>query len=136
MIASLLDGFYDVAMPEISEGFKEYLYSRVENIERLRVLLLMHREPVKWTVDLLSSRLYISPDQVRTELRVLRNQGVIFETGAEYQYNPDTPDNPRIEELAQFDREKPVTLINLIYEKPKAQLKNFADAFKLKKKEP
>ena len=123
-------------MSEISDGFKEYLHSRVENIERLRVLLLMHKEPVKWTVEELSSRLYISPDKVRDELRALRSQGVIIESGAAYQYNSDAEDNLRIQELAKFDREKPVTLINLIYEKPKDQLKNFADAFKLKKKEP
>lgn len=124
-------------MVEVSDGFKRYLYSRIETIERLRVLLLMYKEPVKWTVEMLSSRLYISSEKIQAELQVLRSQGVVLESGGEsYQYNPNTPENHRVEELVQFDSEKPVTLINLIYDKPADPLKKFADAFKLKKKEP
>jgi hypothetical protein len=123
-------------MSEIAADFREFLHIRIENIERLRVLLLMHKEPVEWTVDALSSRLYIPPDKVLTELQSLRDQEFISESGRFFHYNPDTRHNRRVEELAQFDREKPVTLINLVYERPTGQLKKFADAFKLKKKDP
>lgn len=80
-----------------------------------------------------SSRLYLEPKRAAAVLVSLESSGVLREVDSEYQYHPRSPDLAKVvEELEALDRERPVTLIKLIYSRPDT-LEAFADAFKLRR---
>lgn len=124
-------------MSKIREELVEFVQSRIVNIDRLRVLLLVYQEKSsKWTLEALSARLYIPISKLEEEIRSLLEQGFIKEEkGVSYSYDPSCVFATNIEALTELDRSKPVTLINLIYHRPGDPLKMFTEAFKIKKKE-
>jgi hypothetical protein len=123
-------------MKEVSEELRSFLFSDIQNIDRLRVLLLVFKERVDWKVEMLSARLYIRPEKVLLELQKLKEKGIVLQSEQDTYLYQENPQSSKIAELVLLDQVKPVTLIQLVYEEWPARLKNFADAFKLKKKDP
>lgn len=117
-------------------SIEEFIKSQLQSVDDLRALLLFHSnlEPTR-DAEETASRLYIPPAAAATVLARLAERG--FLTGAgeppRYRFQPrDLELAALIQELAELDRKKPVTLLKMIYSRPK-DIQAFADAFKLKK---
>jgi DNA-binding MarR family transcriptional regulator len=125
----------------VSEELKSFIYHSFENLEQLRIVLLLHRDAQR-ELSLLEicSQIYLPPARVLAEIQILEKKGLItMRQKEEKRFAKYAPQTQKMGELtdkvAQMDREMPVSLINLIYDRPKNQLQIFADAFKLKKDE-
>ena len=85
-------------------------------MDTLRALLLLRSNPqVMWDAVTVSGRLYLPPQVAARVLEALAARGLIEVIGdPQYRYSPQTPELAGlVEQLAQLDREQPVTLINL-----------------------
>ena len=125
----------------VSEEIKNFVYRYFENIEQLRIVLLLHGDPNR-DLSLLEicSRVYLPPDRAIAEIQKLEKKGLVgMHTEGDrttFRYFPQSEEIAHsIDTLAVMDREMPVTLINLIYDRSRRQLRIFADAFRLKKDE-
>ncbi len=105
-------------------------------MDHLRALLLLAADArSEWNAMGVAGKLYIPPAQAAEVLAGLAAKKLLIARGQpmSYRYQPQTPElGELVKELAELDRQRPVTLINLVYARPGA-LQAFADAFKIKK---
>ncbi|GAB4193453.1 MAG: hypothetical protein OHK0022_08350 [Roseiflexaceae bacterium] len=125
-------------MEAIPEELKQFVFASFETIDQLRVLLLLHASPERdWLPLAVSTRLYLQPEVARTCLDALRQRGFLQAEGTtdpRYRYQPANAQLATlVDAVVELDRTRPVTLINLVYARPKGPLQSFADAFKFRK---
>ena len=115
-------------------GIQQFILRHIATVDHLRALLLLREEAGRaWTAMEVTAALYLQPKAASGVLASLEASGLLSSAGGEYRYGPRTPELARLaDELATLDRERPVTLIKLIYSRPDT-LEAFADAFKLRK---
>ena len=105
-------------------------------MDELRALLLFHANSnTSWDIMTAAGKLYIPPAMVAMLLERLTAKGFLAVAGdpSRYRFQPQTQElKELVEELARLDTERPVTLINMIYNRRK-DIQAFADAFKIKK---
>ena len=115
---------------------QQFILKHIETVDHLRALLLLRTDAARaWTAADVTSQLYLQPKHATAVLSSLATSGLAEETGPEpsFRYCPRTEQLARqCDELATLDRERPVTLIKLIYSRPET-LEAFADAFKLRR---
>lgn len=119
---------------------QQFLSEHVRSIAQLELLLLLQGQPTKsWTVEEAAKELYTAASMTQPLLDYLVAAGLIAASGNpahSYQYAPTSQDRARlVENLARLYRERRVTVINTIYSAPTKNLQNFADAFRIRKKE-
>ena len=124
-------------MDDIPENVKRFIATNIESIYQLRILLLLQGSPDQdWTSDVVGAKLYLDRALAGTQLAILASRG-FFSTqpgsNPTYRYEPATPALREMAAcLAQLDRERPVTLINLVYSGQKNAAQSFANAFRFK----
>lgn len=105
-------------------------------MDHLRALLLLHSDPQRaWEEAELSGRLYLEPRRLGQVLDSLAEGGLVTRDAAagRCQFVPQSGGNAALlEQVVAMDRERPVSLIRLIYEK-RDSLEAFADAFRLRR---
>jgi hypothetical protein len=115
------------------EGFIE---TQIESVDDLRALVLFFHTPETGrTAADVSGKLYLTPAAAETVLARLAGKGWLAVSGrpARYRFQPPAPELTRlIEHLVEWDRERPVTLIKMIYEKTKGS-QALANADKIKR---
>jgi len=89
----------------------------------------------------LAGEVQAPPEAVTRHLAALQARGLLAaesrEAGAEYRYGQNTPELAAlVDRLLQLYRERPVTMIKLVYARAKDPLRTFADAFRLRKEGP
>ena len=116
--------------------FQQFILKHIDSVDHLRTLLLLRSEPTRaWGVMDVSARLYLEPRQVTAVLASLKVSGLVIENAGSFLYGPRDEELAKmVDELAKLDRERPVTLIKLIYSRPDT-LEAFADAFKLRRED-
>ena len=116
--------------------FQQFILKYIDSVDHLRTLLLLRGEPTRaWGVMDVSGRLYLEPRRVSAVLASLKTSGLLTESDAGFSYGPSEKELAKmVDELAKLDRERPVTLIKLIYSRPDT-LEAFADAFKLRRED-
>jgi hypothetical protein len=125
-------------MEPIPDALKQLIFACFETIDQLRILLLIQANPERvWSATAISASLYVHPDVVGNSLNRLRQKGFVItpdNAGDGYCYQPA---NAEIEQLVrtvvELDRTRPVTLIKLIYARPKDAPQRAADASTLRK---
>jgi DNA-binding MarR family transcriptional regulator len=117
-------------------NINQFIQTYVESVDQLRVLLALQKDPTaEWDAADLGARLYLPSAVASAALARLEAKGLCSSSGEprHYRYRPETEEISRLmEELALFDRQRPVTLINLVYARPTA-VQAFADAFRFRK---
>ena len=124
-----------------SDEFCHFLRAAVPTVDAAELLLLLRREPGRWwTAGDASAAL--APTTVVTEADSVRYFG-IFQAAALLALAPDKrvqykPASELLEAhartLEQAYRERPVTLIRVIYALRDSRIQSFADAFKLRRR--
>lgn len=110
---------------------EEFIRTQIETVDNLRVLLVLQSEPqTVWDAAAVSERTQLRPEVAVRVLEDLAAKGLIEVSSSQhYRYGPQRPEfAPLVEQLAQIDREHPVSLINLIYARPE-DVKAFVEAF-------
>jgi hypothetical protein len=125
-------------MEPVPDALKQLIFASFETIDQLRILLLLQANPERvWSAMAISASLYVHPDVVGHSLTMLRQKGFVItpdNVADQYCYQPA---NAEIEQLVravvELDRTRPVTLIRLIYARPKGTPQRAADASKPRK---
>lgn len=120
----------------LSEEVRQFLLDRIESVVELETLLLLRRLPRLWSGDELASELRIEPGAAGDQLAELAAKGLLI-AGPEprrYRYHPSSDGVRRlVDGLAAAYEDRRVTVISLIYSKPRKTVQVFADAFRLRK---
>jgi predicted transcriptional regulator len=128
-------------MPDaLSPDVQNFITGHIRSIAQLELLLFLADKPARtMTVKEAAKELYTAEGMTLPLLESLRAIGLVsVDAGPEprYAYAPKTPELAAVvANLAQAYRERRVTIINLIYSAPLEQLRNFSDAFRIRKQE-
>lgn len=114
---------------------KAFLNDVIESVTHLEVLLILFSHPDKqFTADGISKDLRTNERSTEVQLQHLSEKGLLHKSENIYQYHPATEElHQKVKLTYQLYKERPVAVIAGIFEKPQENLKNFSDAFKLKK---
>jgi hypothetical protein len=120
-------------MEPIPDTLKQFIFASFETIDQLRMLLLLQTNPERvWSAMAICSRLYLQPDVVDKGLLMLRQKGFLTTPDNVVDWYRYQPASAELEQLVravvELDRTRPVTLIKLIYARPKDAAQRSADA--------
>jgi hypothetical protein len=86
-----------------------------------------------WTAQETAKRLYITEQDAAATLAQMATQGLLMRDADGYRFAPQSEElSQMIELLAEHYRRHLIPITNLIHAKPR-RIRQFADAFKLKK---
>ncbi|MES3036386.1 MAG: hypothetical protein V4736_00645 [Bdellovibrionota bacterium] len=122
----------------LDDEIKSFILEKIDSVGQLEVLILLHKHPErKWTPLEVSNELRSNTGSAAAQMAELTKKGMInCETGPLYGCSGQPLVNSAlIQKVITAYNERRVSVINLIYEKPAERIKNFADAFKLKRDE-
>jgi len=122
----------------IPQPVRAFIAAHVESVLQLELLLLLHAQaPRPWTADELARELRIDAAWASAQLASLAGAGVLDAGAADppaYRYAPRTPQlDAAVAGLARAYAARRVTVIGLIFSKPVAKIRSFADAFRFRK---
>jgi hypothetical protein len=122
------------------EEIRRFLDGNIESIDQLEILRVLGEDPGRaWTAAELGAAVQAEPAAVSAHLAAMRGRGLL----ATEARGPDVVARhgpaPAVAELVgrllQLYKERPVSMIKLVYDRAKDPLRNFADAFRLRKEE-
>jgi predicted ArsR family transcriptional regulator len=124
----------------IPNDVRQFILESVVSIAQLEALLLLRGSPdEEWTAQKVAGRLYISEQEVTYLLTRLCAEGLIAFNNDRpplYRYQPDSDDLAQIvDRLAETYSKHLVPVTNLVHSKPRTRVREFADAFHLRKDE-
>jgi DNA-binding MarR family transcriptional regulator len=123
----------------IPDEVKRFLEANIDSLEQLEILRLLGEDPQKeWHAADLAREAQTPLPTIGAHLSALQARGLLTTQtrGADLlcRYGPSTPElRNRLDQLLQVYRERPVTMINLVYSRARETLKSFAEAFRLRK---
>jgi hypothetical protein len=123
----------------LPEEVKRFLEANIDSVDQLEILRVLGEDPQKeWHAPALAREVQSAPQSIDWHLAALNARGllVLQKRGSELfcRYGPNNPElAERTAQLLQVYRERPVTMIKLVYATARDPLKTFADAFRLKK---
>jgi len=112
----------------------EFLENHIDSITQLEALLLLRSTPRQaWDLPGIAKRLYVDESQVLRELEHLIARGLVERDDNRYVFEPKSEDLSRsVALLSDFYRAYLIPITNIIHAKP-GRIRQFADAFRLKK---
>lgn len=115
-----------------------FIVDEIDSVPQLEALLLFwNNRPKVWSSESMARALYVSPEVSREILRHLDQRHLIAEvegTAGEFALNAESEQNQNL--LASLDaiyRRELVRISNMIHSKASRGVRDFADAFRLKK---
>jgi hypothetical protein len=123
----------------IPEEIERLLAGNIESFDQLEVLRVLGNNPGKeWGVAELAKEVQAERQALTSHLATLHARGLLTcETrGGEclYRHGPHTLElEDLVRRLLQLYRERPVTVIRLVYARADAGLRAFAEAFRIRK---
>jgi hypothetical protein len=126
-----------VAESDIAAGSDRLPGRHIDSVLALELLLLLRGEPARdFTAGDLAGQLKIDPAHADEQLARFHHRGLLARTDAAppaYRYAPQSPAlDATIAAVAAAYASRRVTMIGLIFSKPTATLKTFADAFRIR----
>jgi hypothetical protein len=129
-----------VANEKLPENIRRFIVDRIDSVELLQVLLLLHGNQAKeWTIVQIEQELRSSSSAIEKRLKDLYDRKVLVQDPANPNAHRYRPMSEQIAEvvdaLAQYNKTHPYRLIELIYTRPMDALRSFSDAFRIKKED-
>lgn len=129
-------------MPDdlIPEEIKQFLIENIDSIAELEGLLLLRSNPDElWNSNALGQRLYATHEQIENVLARLQTLGFLATKGdnpTTYFYKPRSAGLAQtVDQIAEVYSKYLIPVTNLIHAKSETRIQEFADAFKLRKKD-
>jgi len=125
----------------IPEDLKIFISKYIHSVEQLEILLLLSASPTTmWPVAHVHQQIQSSEASVATQLELMQEQGFLSAKkmpGLVYEYLPKTAELSKgTVALAALYKEQRIKVIELIFRKPEDKLRQFSDAFKIKRSPP
>ena len=124
----------------IPDDVRQFIVDKIDSVAELEGLLLLSRHPeTEWSVQALAQRLYATQQQTENVLTHLYALGFLKATEGKslsYHYQPISNNLAEmVDRVAEVYTKYLVPVTNLIHSKHETRIQQFADAFKLRKKE-
>lgn len=123
-------------MPDrpFSTELQNFVARHIRSVEQLEILcLLVENSAVTWTESDVFQRIQSSQESVSRTLQRFSQDGLlVFEPSKGYRFPLDNP-HRLASDLVKVYRERRVTVISAIYEAPIDPIRDFADAFRIRK---
>lgn len=124
----------------VPEEVRRFLSVNIDSIAQLEALLLLWRDiEQKLTAGAIAERLYINLVDAEALLNKLVSRGLILADGSGppvFRFNSNNQELVHdVQRVAQVYAKYLIPITNFIHQKPSQGLRDFADAFKLKKDE-
>jgi hypothetical protein len=123
------------------DDVRAFLEGNIDCLEQLETLRILGGDPTReWSAADMAREAQTNAElmdghlaalQARGLLTSARRQGVVY-----CRHGARTPElREKLDRLLELYRQRPVTMIRMVYEKSSSALRTFADAFRLRKKE-
>jgi hypothetical protein len=117
----------------LTPAVRALIVSSIDSVAQLEILLLLRREAARaWSPPEVAAELRMGAPGMQAQLESLRSRGLVAEAGGAYRYSPGEQADA-VDGLAALYASFPVAVITAIYSKPPPDLKNFADAFRIRR---
>ncbi len=119
----------------ISDAIRRLIVERLDSVPELEALLLLRDDPARrWTPDEAGKRLYVSTMVAGHILSTLTERGFFALDDTAYRFAPESPElRALVDQLAAAYSRQLVAVTQLIHSKPSRNVRDFADAFRLRK---
>lgn len=120
----------------IPDDVRDFILRNIDSIAELEALLLLHAHSSdSWTVGAVARRLYTSEQDIAEVLERLAEDGFLTVIDGAYRFACKTPEQQTmVDRTAETYRRQLIAVTNMIHAKPR-RIRQFADAFRFKKKE-
>ncbi|MNL02897.1 hypothetical protein D3C87_1234180 [compost metagenome] len=121
---------------EIPEGLRDFMKKYINSVSLLEVLLMLKRDPTRsWTAQDISNEMRTNPSYASAQLGELIALKLVVPSTREdaYSFDAQSPHSAVIDELEELYSNRRPTIINFIYAPPIDSIRDFANAFKIKK---
>lgn len=127
---------FNIPFPDDVRAFMEQNIDGIEQLEVLRIL--SENEDKRWDVASLMAEVQAPSQALLGYLGTLQSRGLISsvqrEEGTLWQYGSSSEEmRTMLSRLLQTYKERPVTMIRMVYAKKAKSLEAFSDAFRLRK---
>lgn len=123
-------------MAQIPDDVRRFILTSVPSVPYLEAMLLLRGEPAAtWDVAALARRLYIPQQTAEDLLRQLMEAGFAAGSAEGARWSPAPDLAALVHELARLYAEELVAVTELIHSRQDRRARQFADAFRLRKKE-
>jgi hypothetical protein len=114
---------------------RRFIAGHIESVGQLEVLLLLRAAADKeWTPEEVARAVVTQPASAAGWLEQLRADGLIRLTGDRYRYSPPSAEvEQAVDDLAESYAKYRVAVIGLIFSKPSEQVRDFPEAFRLRR---
>lgn len=122
----------------ISDDVRRFVLASVPSVPYLEALLLLRAGAHSdWNPGDIARRLYVTPASGEELLALLAESGLAVraEGGRSWRWNAAADMAPIVDELARIYAENVVGVTELIHSRQERRAQQFADAFRLRKKE-
>ena len=120
----------------ISEDLREFILRHIDSIAQLEALLLLRKNAGEsWRSEKVAQRLYTTEVEASRVLERLCADRLLSCDEDLYRFAEQTQLREMVERLAQVYTRHLIPVTNLIYAKPR-RLREFSDAFKIRKERP
>jgi repressor of nif and glnA expression len=123
------------------DDVRQFLEANISSVEQLEILRVLGENPAsQWIDEEIRKAAQVSAESIRGQLQELQQRGLLRSWTAENavycQYGPHSAElESKVARLLELYQQRPVTMIRMVYDKPAASLRNFADAFRIRGKE-
>ncbi len=128
-------------MEPIPEDVSRFMHDYVETIDQLEILRVLSEGPEReWDIASLAHEVQAEPQRVRAHLAAMTARDLLSMTvrgpNVACRYGAGSTElDGMVSRLLQVYRERPVTMIKLVYERARDPLRAFADAFRFRRKD-
>ena len=123
----------------LPDDVRRFLDENIESLEQLEILRLLSEAPDReCTAAQLAAEIQAEPSAAAAHLSALAGRGLLILSGsgtdAVARHGTRAPElGERLGRVLAAYRERPVTMIKLVYARANERLKAFSDAFRLRK---
>ena len=122
----------------LPDDVRRFLDENIESLEQLEILRLLSEDLGReWTAAELGSEIQTEPADAAAHVTALANRGLLTATsggGATARHGTRSPElDASLARVLTAYRERPVSMIKLVYARANERLKAFSDAFRLRK---
>lgn len=120
--------------PRIPEPLRLFLRRNISSVSLLEVLLLLKRgAPRSWSPEELSVEMRTNPSYATSQLAELLALKLLTLDAGRFRYEPSEEDKEVLDALELLYNSKRSAVIDFIYSQPIDSIRDFAEAFKIKK---
>ena len=125
----------------LADELRAFIAGHIRSVRALELLLLMQAGSAReWTAQALSDELRATHAWAAEELQFLASRGLLVQVDPVafgYRFSPNRPElGSAVAALATLYPVRPDAIFQAIYAAPRESIRNFADAFRLRKEKP